>query len=97
MRLPVDELHLRGESLVAKFEQGDGTSYIDEAIVLARKALKLSPPGHPKRHVSMLWRETCLSKRYDQLGGMTDLEEVIVLGRDTLALSTEGHHIVQSH
>ena len=47
MYMPVKQLHLRANSLVTKFEQGRGTSYIDEAIILDREALELSPPATP--------------------------------------------------
>ena len=91
MCLPVDQLHSRAQSLVAKFEQGGGTNYIDEAIVLDRKALELCPPGHPKRYISLAWLDIHLSDHYSQLGGMADLEEAILLGRETLALCIMGH------
>ena len=35
--LPVEQLYLRANPLVAKSEQGAGTSYIDEAIDLDRE------------------------------------------------------------
>lgn len=44
--LPVERLHSRAESLAAKFEQGREAGYIDEAIDLDRKALRLCAPGH---------------------------------------------------
>ena len=40
---PVEQLRSRAESLAAKFKQGGGTSYIDEAIDLDREALELCP------------------------------------------------------
>ena len=43
MCLPVEQLYSRAESLFAKFEQGGGISYIDEAIDLNREALELCP------------------------------------------------------
>jgi hypothetical protein len=79
MYLPVEQLHLLAKSLVDKFEQGGGTSYVDEAIVLGREALGLCPPGHPKRNVSLTWLAIHLSARYDQLGATGDLEEAISL------------------
>ena len=87
----VDQLHSRAESLVAKSKEGGRSNYVDEAIVLDRKALELCPPGHPKRHVSLNQLGLHLSDRYDQLGAMTDLEAAIMLGRDTLALCTAEH------
>jgi CHAT domain-containing protein/tetratricopeptide (TPR) repeat protein len=89
--LPVERLHLRAHSLVAKFEQGEGTSHINEAIVLDRHALELSPPGHPKRPVSLACLAADLSNRYYQLGATTDLQEVIILDREALALRPQGH------
>ena len=91
MYLPVSQLHSRAESLVAKFEQGGGTNYIDEAIVLNREALELCPPGHPRRSISLNDLAVDLSTRYRQLGSMEDLNEAIVLGRDALALRPLGH------
>ena len=86
MYLPVKQLHSRAKSLVAKFEQGGGTSYIEEAIDLDREALELCPPGHPKRSVSLVELSIHLSARYSQLGAMRDLDEAIVLGREDLGL-----------
>ena len=91
MCLPVAHLHSRAESLVTRFREGGGSSYIDEAIVLDREALELCPPGHPERHVCLSLFACHLGERHDQLGAMTDLNEAIVLDRDTLALCPQGH------
>ena len=82
--LPVNQLHLRAHSLVAKFEQGGGSNHIDEAIILDREALELCPPGHPQRAVSVAWLAIHLSDRFDQLGARRDLEEAIVFDREAL-------------
>ena len=84
-------MHLRAHSLVAKFEQGGGTSYIDEAIVLDREALELCPPGHPERAASLTQLALNLGDRYSQQGGRRDLEEAIVLDREALELRPQGH------
>jgi CHAT domain-containing protein/tetratricopeptide (TPR) repeat protein len=89
--LPVEQLHSRAESLLAKFEQGGGTSYINEAINLDREAVELCLPGHPKRSVSLTWLAIHLSDRYGQLGATGDLEEAIVLDREALGLRPQGH------
>ena len=89
--LPVKQLHSRAKSLVAGFEQGGGTSYIEEAIDLDREALELCPPGHPKRSVALTFLAYHLSARYGQLGAMEDLDEAIVLGREALNLHPQGH------
>ena len=81
MYLPVEQLHSRAESHFAKFEQGGGTSSIDEAIDLDRKAQELRLPGHPMRPVSLTCLEVHLSDCYDQLGATRGLEEAIVLDR----------------
>ena len=91
MHLPVEQLHSRAQSLVAKFKQGRGSSYMDEAIVLDREALELCPPVHPMRSVSLTWLSIHLSDRYDQLGAPGDLEEAVVLDRDALDLCPQGH------
>ena len=91
MRLPVEQLHLRAKSLVAEFEQGGGSSNIDEAIVVDRDALGLCPPGHPKRPVSLTCLAIALSGRYDQLGVMRDLDEAILLDQEALDLRPQGH------
>ena len=91
MYLPVEQLHSRAESLSAKFEQGGGTSYIDEAINLYREALELTPLGHPKRPVSLTRLAVDLSDRYDQLGATRDLEEAIVAAQEALDLCPAGH------
>ena len=91
MCLPVKWLQLRAKSLVAKFKQGGGTSYIDEAISLDREALEHCPPGHNKRSVSLTLLAIHLGDRYGQLGATGDLEEAIVLDREALNLRPQGH------
>jgi tetratricopeptide (TPR) repeat protein/CHAT domain-containing protein len=91
MYLPVEPLHLRAGSLSAKIEQGGGTTYIDEAINLYREALELTPPGHPKRPVSLTRLASDLSDRYNQLGATRDLEEAIVVAQEALDLCPAGH------
>jgi CHAT domain-containing protein/tetratricopeptide (TPR) repeat protein len=89
--LSVDQLHSRASALVAKFKQGGGTSYINEAIVLDREALEFCPPGHPKRHSSLTELASDVSTRYAQLGATRDLEEAVVLNREALDLCPQGH------
>ena len=89
--LPVEQLHSRAESLVAAFQQGGGTSCIDEAIDLDRVALEICPPGHPMRSVSLIHLAIHLGNRYDQLGAKGDLDEAIVLEREVLSLRPQGH------
>ncbi|KAF8554748.1 hypothetical protein OG21DRAFT_1022936 [Imleria badia] len=91
MSLPVEQLQSRAKSLVAKFEQGDGTSYLDEAIVLDREALELCQSGHGMRPASLDWLAIDLWRRYRQLGVMSDLTESIVLAREALDLCLPGH------
>ncbi|KAF8545627.1 hypothetical protein OG21DRAFT_1536063 [Imleria badia] len=87
----IQKLHSQADSLFAKFEQGGGTGYIDEAIDLDRRALELCPPGHPMRPVSLMWLAIHLSDRYNQLGATKDIEEAIVLDREALNLRPQGH------
>ena len=91
MYLPAEQLHPLAEYLVAKFKQGGGTNYIDEAIVLDREVLELCPPGHPMRSVSLIGLAIHLGDRYDQLGATRDLEEAIVLDREALKLHLQRH------
>jgi hypothetical protein len=91
MYMPVEWLHSRTESLSARFQQGGGTSYIDEAMDLDREALELCPPGHPELSVSLTFLAIHLKNCYDQLGVMRDLEEAIVLYREALNLRPQGH------
>jgi CHAT domain-containing protein/tetratricopeptide (TPR) repeat protein len=91
MYLPVEQLHSRARSLVAKFEQGGGTRYINEAIILDREALELCPPGHPMRVDSLTFLAMDVSTRYAQLGATRDLEEAIVLSREALDLCPQEH------
>jgi CHAT domain-containing protein/tetratricopeptide (TPR) repeat protein len=87
----VKQLHSHAESLLAKFKQGGGTSYIDEAIDVDREALELCPPGHPMRSISLNSLAIHLGDRYDQLGATRDFEEAIVLDREALNLRPQGH------
>jgi hypothetical protein len=66
--LPVEQLYLRAQVLVAKFKQGGGTSCLHEAIDIDREALERYPPSHPRRAVSLSWLAIHLNDRYDQLG-----------------------------
>jgi len=91
MYLPVRRLLSRAYSLVAKFEQGGGRSYIEEAIDLDREALQLCQPGHPKRSVSLTCLAIHLHGRYKQFGATSDLEEAITLDREALDLCPRGH------
>ena len=54
-------------------KQGEGTSYIDEAIILDCDALELCPPGHPMRSASLICLAVHLGDRYNQLGAARDL------------------------
>ncbi|KAI9567585.1 CHAT domain-containing protein [Boletus coccyginus] len=87
----VERLHSRAKSLVAKFKQGGGRSYIEEAIDLGRKALQLSLSGHPKRAVSLTSLALHLCDRYNQFGAASDFEEAIIFGREALHLCPPGH------
>jgi CHAT domain-containing protein/tetratricopeptide (TPR) repeat protein len=89
--LSVEQLHSGAKSLAAKFKQGGGTNYIDEAIVFDREALVLCPPGYPKRHSSLSRLASDVSTRYAQLGATRDLEEAVVLNREALDLCPQGH------
>jgi CHAT domain-containing protein/tetratricopeptide (TPR) repeat protein len=91
MYVPAEQLHLRAQSLVAKFQEGEGTNNVDEAIVLDRGALKRCPPGHPKRSDSLIWLAIHLFNRYNQLEAMQDLDEAIFLDREALGLRPQGH------
>ena len=93
MYLLVKRLHLRAKSLVAKFKEGGGTSFIDEAIDLDRGALELCPPSHPQRHVSLTWLAVHLTYRCHEHGVTKDLdsEEAIILYREALNLYPQGH------
>ncbi|KAI9458456.1 CHAT domain-containing protein [Boletus coccyginus] len=91
MYLPVEQLHSRAESLVTKFEQGGGRSYIDEAIDLDREALQLCAPDHPERYISLIHLAHRLLDRYKQIGATSDFEGAIILGREALGLCPQGH------
>ncbi|KAI9567954.1 CHAT domain-containing protein [Boletus coccyginus] len=91
MCLPVERLHSREKSLTAKFEEGAGRSYIEEAIELDREALQLCPPGHPKRSDSLVRLARHLRDRYKQFGGTSHFEEAIILSREALHLCLPGH------
>ncbi|KAN0082482.1 CHAT domain containing protein [Tylopilus felleus] len=84
-------LHSRAGSLLRKFRLGEGTRYLDQAVVLCREALELCPQGHPNRSVSLNDLASCLRTRYTQLGAVPDLEQAIVLNREALELRPQGH------
>jgi len=87
----VEQLHSRAESRIAKFEQGGGRSYIEEAIELDREALQLCPLGHPRRLDSLIYLARHLRGRYNQFGATSDFEEAVVLDREALDLCPQGH------
>ncbi|KAF8436306.1 CHAT domain-containing protein [Boletus edulis BED1] len=87
----VEQLHSRAAALANKFQQGGGTSYMDDAVFLAREALERRPPGHSERSVSLTQLAIHLDIRYNKLGSMRDLEEAIVLDREARGLRPQGH------
>ena len=94
--LPVSKLLSRAESLLAEFEQGGGTSYVqnDDPVTLAREVLEIClPPGDPKRPVAFTFLATHLVIRYERLGGIRDLDEVLVrvLSREARGFCPQGH------
>ncbi|KAI9458458.1 TPR-like protein [Boletus coccyginus] len=89
----VNKLHSRAKSLATKFEQGEGRSYIDQAVNLDREALQLCPPGHSKRYVSLMCLACHLYGRYKQFGETSDCEELVILNREALDLCPQGHPV----
>ena len=92
--LPVSKSLSRAESLLAKLEQGGGTSYVDDPVTLAREVLELClPPGYLKRSVAFTFLVTHLVIRYERLGGIRDLDETLVrvLNRGALEFGLRGH------
>ncbi|KAN0082546.1 hypothetical protein V8E55_008341 [Tylopilus felleus] len=92
----VSKLLSRAESLLAEFEQGGGTSYVqvDDPVTLAREVLEIClPPGDPKRPVAFTFLATHLVIRYERLGGIRDLDEVLVrvLSREARGFCPQGH------
>ncbi|KAN0088861.1 hypothetical protein V8E55_005918 [Tylopilus felleus] len=87
----VEQLDSRADALSVQFEQGEGTSYSDEAIVVNREALALSLPPHRKR--SAVWTSLAahLCARFTHFGVTRDLEEAIVLHREALDLCPQEH------
>ncbi|KAN0094910.1 hypothetical protein V8E55_003197 [Tylopilus felleus] len=62
------------------FQQAGEIRFLNEAILLLRKALELCPPGHPD-----------FSTLINLLSAVGDLEEAIILNREALELSPPGH------
>ena len=60
-------------------------------IELAREALSLRPPGHPKRSHIVGDLAVHLHCRFERTGQMQDLEEAMEMSRETLALLPFGH------
>ena len=77
--------------LSTRYKQLKMMGDLNEAIVVARGALSLRPPGHPDRLLTLNNISYNLSTRYKQLGAMEDLSEAIVLARDALVLSPRDH------
>ena len=63
MFLLVKRLHSWAKSLVADFKRDRGPIYIHRMIELDRKALRLRPPGHPVRSVTLTWLAIHLGNR----------------------------------
>ena len=64
---------------------------VEEAVVLDRETLDLSPRGHPDRSRPLGNLAVDLSTRYNQLGAMQDLDEAIPPDREALDLCPQGH------
>ena len=88
---PVEQLHSRADALFTKFEEGEGTRYMVEAIDLDRQALELCPPGHHMRFLSLTCLALHLVRRFNELGAAEDREEAIILSREGLNLCPAGH------
>ena len=78
-------------NLYSRHRQLRGVDDLNEAIVLARDALSLRPPGHPDRSSSLDNLAIHLVYRYKELRGIDDLNEAIILTRDALSLRPLGH------
>ncbi|KAI0040723.1 TPR-like protein [Auriscalpium vulgare] len=63
---------------------------LEQAILLHREALDLTPPGHPMRSWSLNNLATAVWTQFQQLGRMPDLEEAILLQREVLDLTPPG-------
>lgn len=89
--LTVLRLYSQGSSPLAKFQRGGRINYIDEAINLIRKALRLCPPGYPTRLELLDLLARCLIERCQQLGGIENLDETNVITREALELCPPAH------
>jgi hypothetical protein len=89
----VDQILAQAESTFAKFEKGDGTDHISEAIVLDCQALDRCPPGHRQRWSSLTRLSIHIWGRYSHLGAIEDIEEAVIYSslREALELCPEGY------
>ena len=82
--------------LIPRYKQTGGIGDVNEAIVLARGALSLCPPGHLDRSTFLNNLAACLISRYNKIGGIEDVNEAIIIARDALSLCPPGHPDVGS-
>lgn len=73
------------------FQQTGQVRFLDDAIILHRKALEHPPLRNGDRASSLRGLAICLADRYDRRRNVADLEEAITLGRLALEICPPGH------
>ena len=64
--------------------EGYSATDADEIVAVVRAVLKLCPPGHSDRTMSLTTLATCLQHRFEQQGAILDVDEAIILHREVL-------------
>ena len=77
--------------LMARFQEQDAISDLDELIALHRSIIELHPPGNPTRSTFLHDLARCLWNRFEKDGEPSTLEEAIVFERAALNLRQLGH------
>lgn len=87
------------EGIRHMFQQTGRVRFLEDAIILHRKALEHLPLRNGDRAFSLRGLAICLAERYDCRGNVADLEEAITLGRSALEICPPGHpdHCISLH
>ncbi|KAJ7511618.1 CHAT domain-containing protein [Mycena galericulata] len=80
-----------GNSLTERFDRVGDLADVDEAVVVCREAVRLSPDGQPPQELALLALGLSLHRRFLRLSILSDIDESIALLRKGVTLLPDGH------
>ncbi|KAJ7508271.1 hypothetical protein B0H11DRAFT_2270663 [Mycena galericulata] len=80
-----------GNALTERFDRVGDLADVDEAVVVCREAVRLSPDGQPPQELALLALGLSLHRRFLRLSILSDIDESIALLRKGVTLLPDGH------